>query len=452
MKILNEGFGVGCHGAASARQYQMPGAAFDQPQRQHFAEAAKRPGDQIAAIVLDRKGWRQGFAATRNESFWKCHHDFADVFALRHEPECRVNAARGERAERQRRERTLLDQFRDLFKQLTRKLLVTAEDSVHGNHMEGSIAPQRPKRDAGVLIDVAFADLDEAAEFCQAGKPHRNRFAGERIQDDVHAAPGRQLHDSIRKISAARVNHMFDSQRFQQRALDRAPCGGDDLRAQVLRDLDGRHSHTTGARMDKDSLAGPDPRHVFERVPGGHEHDGESGGLVEREIGRDTPHVAGPREGVGGKPERRDAKHPISWRDVEDSGADRLHDAGHFITEDPGIGRLAGIQGKRLENITKIHSRRFHFDQHLVGSAEWSGKRHETQRVKMPSIAGLEPQRHIGIEPLLALRPATAKALHVSRFTAEGDFALRIVPQQVHSTARRRLKRNLRARGQSHGR
>ena len=68
-------------------------------------------------------------------------------------------------------------------KQLARELLVTAEDSVHGHHVEGRIAPQRPKRDAGVLINVAFADLDEAAELRQAGKPHRNRFAGERIQD-----------------------------------------------------------------------------------------------------------------------------------------------------------------------------------------------------------------------------------------------------------------------------
>ena len=104
-------------------------------------------------------------------------------------------------------------------------------------------------------------------------------------------------------------------------------------------------------------------------------------------------------------------------------------DAGHFITEDAGIRRLAGIQGERLENIAKIHSRRFDFDQHLIGSAEWSGKRHETQRVKVPSVSGLEPQRHIGIKPLLALRPAAAKALNVSRFTAEGDFTLRIVPQ-----------------------
>ena len=102
------------------------------------------------------------------------------------------------------------------------------------------------------------------------------------FRTDVHTAPGRQFHDGICKISAARVNHVFHSERFQQCALDRAARGGNDLRAQVMRDLDSRHSHTTGARMDKNPLAGPHPRHVFERVPGGHEHDGESGCLVER--------------------------------------------------------------------------------------------------------------------------------------------------------------------------
>ena len=217
---MHKGFGVRCHGAASTRQYQVPGAAIGQPQRQHLAEAAKRSGNQVTAIVPDRKGWRQGLTATRNEGFGKCHHDFAQVLPLRHKTKCRVNTARGKRAERQGRERTLLDHFRDLFKQLPRELLVPAEHSVHGDHVKGSISPQGPKWDAGVLIDVAFADLDEAAELCQAGKPHRNRFACERIQDHVHAAPGCQCHDGICKISAARVNHMFDSQRFQQRTLD----------------------------------------------------------------------------------------------------------------------------------------------------------------------------------------------------------------------------------------
>ena len=51
-----------------------------------------------------------------------------------------------------------------------------------------------------VLVDVAFADLDEAAEFRQAGKSHRNRLGGERVQNDVHAAPARQLHDCVGKI------------------------------------------------------------------------------------------------------------------------------------------------------------------------------------------------------------------------------------------------------------
>src|SRR5258705_8564990 len=72
-KILHKGFGVRCRSAASTRQYQVPGAALDQPQRQHLAEAAERSGNQVTTIVLDREGWRQGLAATRNEAFGKCH-------------------------------------------------------------------------------------------------------------------------------------------------------------------------------------------------------------------------------------------------------------------------------------------------------------------------------------------------------------------------------------------
>ena len=67
-KILRKGFGVRCRGAASTRQYQVPGAALDQPQREHLAEAAEGSGNQVTTIAPDRKGWRQGFAATRERT------------------------------------------------------------------------------------------------------------------------------------------------------------------------------------------------------------------------------------------------------------------------------------------------------------------------------------------------------------------------------------------------
>ena len=48
----------------------------------------------------------------------------------------------------------------------------------------------------------------------------------------------------------------------------------------------------------------------------------------------------------------------------------------------------------------------------------------------MTSFARFQAHRRIVIQPLLARWPATAKTLHVSGFTAEGDLPLRIGPAQ----------------------
>ena len=123
--------------------------------------------------------------------------------------------------------------------------------------------------------------------------------------------------------------------------------------------------------MDKDSIAGAQPRHVLERMPRSHEDNWDSGRLFEREIDRDAPHVPGAGEGVSGKPERRDTEYPVARRDVRYSGAGGDYDAGDFVTESPGIRRIAGVEGKRLKRIAKIHSRRFHVDKDLAWSARW---------------------------------------------------------------------------------
>ena len=175
------------------------------------------------------------------------------MLATRHEPERRIDAAGREGAERQGRERAFLDQVRQSPQHLARQRFVAAEDSVHRDDVERCIAPQRPERDARVLVDVAFADLDEAAELREARKPHRDRFGGERVENDVHAAPAGQFHDGFGEVAAPRVDHMLHAQRLEQRAFGRAARRGDDFRAEVMRDLDRRHADAARARVDEDA-------------------------------------------------------------------------------------------------------------------------------------------------------------------------------------------------------
>ena len=123
------------------------------------------------------------------------------------------------------------------------------------------------------MVNVAFADLDEAAEFGETGETHRDRFAGERIQNHVHSFAIGQLHHRLGKIAASRVDHVFHSERFEQSTFARAAGGGDHFRAKMERDLDRGHSDSTRARVNEDALAFAQSRHVSQRMPRGHEND-----------------------------------------------------------------------------------------------------------------------------------------------------------------------------------
>ena len=64
-----------------------------------------------------------------------------------------------------------------------------------------------------------------------------------------------QFHHGLGEIAAARIDHVLHAERLQQRALGGAAGGGDDFRAEMMRDLDGRHADATRARMDENALA-----------------------------------------------------------------------------------------------------------------------------------------------------------------------------------------------------
>ena len=107
------------------------------------------------------------------------------------------------------------------------------ENRVHRHNVEGSVVPERAQRDARVLVNVALPDLDEAPELGEARKPHRDRFPGECVQHHIHALVVGQIQHRLSEITAARVDHVFHPERFEQSAFARAAGAGDDLRSEM---------------------------------------------------------------------------------------------------------------------------------------------------------------------------------------------------------------------------
>ena len=93
---------IGGGRAAAAGEHEVPRTAIHEPLRDHLAESAKRPGDQVCAVGAGREARRERFAARRQERLGERHDHLADVLASGHEPEGRVDPARRERTEGQR--------------------------------------------------------------------------------------------------------------------------------------------------------------------------------------------------------------------------------------------------------------------------------------------------------------------------------------------------------------
>ena len=115
----------------------------------------------------------------------------------------------------------------------------------------------------------------------------------------------------------------FDAERFEQRAFARAAGAGDHFRAEMMRDLDRRHSDAARAGVDENAFALAQARHVLQRVPRSHENDRQSRCRFEsRPAGmRRTSPAA--RQRVRGKAEDRETENAISRRDVRHA-RDRL--------------------------------------------------------------------------------------------------------------------------------
>ena len=148
------------------------------------------------------------------------------------------------------------------------------ENRIHGHDVERRVVAQRPKRDARVLVNVALADLDEAAEFGETGETHRDRFPSERVQNYIYSLASGQLENCLGKIAAARVDHVFDSERLEKGTLTRAAGRRDDFRTQVQRDLDRSHPNSTRACVHENALAIAQSRDVSQRMPRSHKDDG----------------------------------------------------------------------------------------------------------------------------------------------------------------------------------
>ena len=114
------------------------------------------------------------------------------VPGLAHEPKRIARAAHVPCGERQVLENSALEQGNDLAEHLAEALRVCLED-VERLVVDAGVRGG----DVGGVADVGLADLDEPASPRQQIERRVDELAGERVENDVHAAPGRRGQERV---------------------------------------------------------------------------------------------------------------------------------------------------------------------------------------------------------------------------------------------------------------
>ena len=117
-----------------------------------------------------------------------------------------------------------------------------------------------------VLVDVAFADLDESAVFGQNGDALGNRLAGQRVQNQVDSLPAGASHHLVGENERARVHDVLDAQGVEQIAFFGSARRGEHFRPGQLRQLQCRQAHTPCCRVDQHALSGLHSPQMMEGV------------------------------------------------------------------------------------------------------------------------------------------------------------------------------------------
>ncbi|MNV35248.1 hypothetical protein D3C71_1266890 [compost metagenome] len=232
-------------------------------------------------------------------------------------------------------QRALAEQSHHLREQALRQVGPLVHQLIGIDAEVADVVAERAQADAGVLVEVALAQFQEAAKGLEHPQVAVDGFARQRVQHHVDPAAISVSQNFIGVGQGPRIIDVTHAQQAQQVALFVRAGGGVDFRAQPLRELDGGNAHAASRAVDQDLLAFFQARQVVQRVVDGEEGAGDGGGGLKREAVRNV------RDGAG-----------LGQHAVAKAGGAKAHDgvtdgiAGHVRTHaDDGARKLQAKRG-----------------------------------------------------------------------------------------------------------
>ncbi len=225
--------------------------------------------------------------------------------------------------------------------------------------------PREIERPAGA--QAVHGDLHITAGRREAVQAALDRVARQHVQHHVDApAVGQAGQFAIERGTV--IEHMFDADALQQRALGGSTRGAVHARAAQARQLDRGETAAAGGGLDQHALPGREPAGL-EGVMRGQERDGKARGLLEAEPRRLGQHVGGRHHHPARQPAHalaRQRQHGFANPDPHHRPTDGGHHARHLETGHERVSRLSRIKALHTHHVGEVERRGANLDQHLV--------------------------------------------------------------------------------------
>ena len=136
------------------------------------------------------------------------------------------------------------------------------------------VIAQRPQSNVRVLVKVALAELEHAAEGAQQRRLREIASPASEFKTTSTPAPPVACITSSANDERARIEDMIGAKQAHEIALGIASRGGENFRAQVFGELDRGNSHAAGGAVDQHPLPFAQARQFVQRVVGREECSG----------------------------------------------------------------------------------------------------------------------------------------------------------------------------------
>jgi hypothetical protein len=402
--------GSGGHRAASAEQRDRAGPLLRHPARHGKAKPGDTAGNQIRSVAPQRQLGRRRQLQPSIPGGQQ--HDLPDMPRGLHQPEGVLDRGKRKGAMSERPDRARSQGLGHLAEQSARQIGPLDRQLIDVDREIRNVLPQGPQVNAAVQIEVAFAELEKAAERLQDAEALLHSLAAQRIEDDVDALAICDRAHRIGKAEIARVEHMVGAGEAQECALGLGARGRNDDRAAVLGVLDRGEADTARRGMDQNMLARRQLGERAERVDHGDEHDRNRCRRREARLRRDPHDRMLGRNHFRAQGCRSEPRHAVADGHAFDAGTDRTHDAGTFQPKGrPGKAvdqRLLRQETHRPHHVAEIEAGGLHLDCHLTFPKLAVRDRLPAQRVEPAGPLAAQPQPIAGFSPARRQRAAQA--------------------------------------------